>query len=353
MAGAAELSSRRPRLASTAAARFHSLFVRVQNAPIVRGLVWTHVRDLEQRAQALRALAALLRSGLSARLAITKWPDRCPAPVRACIYRAARRARMGDSLDRAVKAVVELGPDARALSGVLAVHVALGGDVAGMIDALADSVDRRRRQLLEARVAGAGAKLSGRLVAALPLLFLPMVSVARAPLLDPPGLLLLSTGAAFGIGGMLWMERLFPRPPTLDDGAAVLADAVAATVRAGASLPGALAAMSIHAPGDVAAGMHHAARLVRLGAGWVEGLSRAEEASLRSLGASLRHAHALGLPVADGLESFASTRRSEKAREFDEAVRKAPVKMMMPLTLCVLPSFVLLGLGPFLRTLSF
>jgi tight adherence protein C len=98
--------------------------------------------------------------------------------------------------------------------------------------------------------------------------------------------------------------------------------------------------------------MSAAARRVRLGAGWVDALARAEEPSLRGLGASLGHAEELGLPVADALERFAHRGRAEAARRFEESIRKAPVKMMMPLTLCVLPSFILLGVAPFLRSLS-
>ncbi|MGH2819981.1 MAG: type II secretion system F family protein, partial [Actinomycetota bacterium] len=227
-----------------------------------------------------------------------------------------------------------------------------GGDAARMIEALADSIDRRLHQTLQARAAGSGAKLSGRMVAGLPLLLAPMVPLSQARLTDPAGILLLVAGSAFAVAGLAWIEKLFPRPPNLDDGAAALADRLAGILRAGASLEGALAVMSSRSPADVTEGMQRAARLVRLGAGWPEALLRSRDPSLRGLGTTLRQARALGLPLAGALELFARTRREAGARRFEEAIRRAPVKMMVPLTLCVLPAFVLLGLGPFLRSLA-
>jgi pilus assembly protein TadC len=52
------------------------------------------------------------------------------------------------------------------------------------------------------------------------------------------------------------------------------------------------------------------------------------------------------------LVEFARRRRRRLQLEFDAATKKAPVMMVVPLVLCVLPSFCLLALAPFLRGLS-
>jgi hypothetical protein len=49
---------------------------------------------------------------------------------------------------------------------------------------------------------------------------------------------------------------------------------------------------------------------------------------------------------------FAARRRAARSRDFDAAMRRAPVLMVVPLVICVLPSFLLLGVAPFLRGLS-
>jgi uncharacterized protein len=92
--------------------------------------------------------------------------------------------------------------------------------------------------------------------------------------------------------------------------------------------------------------LRRSARLVRLGATWTQALERSVDASLQQLGRTLLQAEDKGLPVAASLDAFAAATRREKARLFDAAIRRAPVLMVVPLVVCVLPAFVLLGLGP-------
>jgi pilus assembly protein TadC len=67
---------------------------------------------------------------------------------------------------------------------------------------------------------------------------------------------------------------------------------------------------------------------------------------------ALERALCFGLPVEDALLSLAFRRRERIRHEFDAATKKAPVAMVVPLVLCVLPSFGLLALAPFLRGLA-
>jgi pilus assembly protein TadC len=73
---------------------------------------------------------------------------------------------------------------------------------------------------------------------------------------------------------------------------------------------------------------------------------------MRALVVSIRRASEHGVPAADALASLAANRRTQQLRAFDAAVRRAPVWMVLPLSFCVLPAYALLGLGPYLRSIS-
>jgi tight adherence protein B len=309
--------------------------------------------DLQARAEALRALAALLRIGLSPRVALFHWHERAHVALQPSLKRAARRLFLGAPTENVTRSLEPaLGEDAGALATIFEVISDLGGDIAAMVDGLARSVEQRAAARSSARVAGSGARVSGRLIAGLPLAFLPLAPLSRAPLFDAGGLFLLSAGVALALTGMLWIARLVPRPDANDDPAAAVADLAAAVLTGGASLGPTLDAISSAPPAQIAADMGRARRWVRLGLTWSRALERLPPGPLSSLGAAIRHAEELGLPVADSLRLWAVDRRAEKERSFDAATKKASVLMMIPLALCVLPSFILLGVAPFLRGLS-
>jgi len=177
--------------------------------------------------------------------------------------------------------------------------------------------------------------------------------MTRAPITDRPGLLLLVCGAGLAIAGVAWISALFPHPSPHDDPAAVLAEVLACALEGGSDPRSALLDICSHPPPGATRAAGRVRRLMALGAGWNECLERSGDESLAALGRFLGAGAALGLPLTDVLRDFASLRRSERNREFETAVRRAPVRMAVPLTVCVLPSFVVLGIGPFLRGLSF
>jgi pilus assembly protein TadC len=93
-------------------------------------------------------------------------------------------------------------------------------------------------------------------------------------------------------------------------------------------------------------------RLVRLGSSWTGALERSEDTGLAALAATIERAERTGTPIAAALVGFAKRRRQRLHLEFEAATKKAPVVMVVPLVLCVLPSFCLLALAPFLRGLA-
>lgn len=304
------------------------------------------------QADALRSLAALLRSGIPARAALWQWHVDAPEWLRPAFTGLARRLALGQPTAAAVASLAGELDDARELSTLFKIHSELGGDAAAMVEGLANAAERRDQALRDGVAAGAGAVLSGRMVAALPLLFLPLAPAARAPLFDKPGIVLLSLGVAFAATGIYWISRLMPKPELQVDGAAWAADVCAAALQGGASLDSVLHALAAAPPVDLADGFTHARRLVRLGCPWRTALGRSKDDALAALGRCIATAELMGESPGRPLTALAEQRRAEQSTRFDQRMRRAPVQMVVPLATCVLPSFLLLAVAPFARGLS-
>jgi len=95
-----------------------------------------------------------------------------------------------------------------------------------------------------------------------------------------------------------------------------------------------------------------AAAQIALGLGWRPALdqlvARTGSASLRRLTRSLARAHRLGTSPRQSLRSIADELRLERRARAEELARRAPVKMLFPLVLLILPAFLLLTVGPVL-----
>ena len=305
-------------------------------------------------AAALRELAALLRAGLSLGEGLDEWVDRAPESLKAPLERLRRRLRLGASAEEALSNLVpELGAEGPAVAALVTVHVRLGGDAAALLEDAATAAEDRLAAMESATAAASGARLSGRMVASLPFALLLLSPASRAPLFDAVGLALLAVGIGLGVVGLLWMGRIVPRPEGLGDPCAALASLVAAVCEAGASPSAALEVMAGCAGVPLGEELRRARRLVALGATWPEALRRADGDGLGDLAAVVERATSSGSPVAAPLRSLAASRRRQGARDFEARLRRAPVVMVVPLTLCVLPSFAVLGLVPFLRGVAF
>lgn len=302
---------------------------------------------------ALRQLAALLRAGLTLRQSLEAWANRAPEALTEELARLRRRLRLGTPAEEALAALAPaLGEEAAVMSVLATIHLRLGGDAAALLDDAADAAEERGAAVHAAAAAVAGTRLSGRLVACLPFVLLFLSPAARAPLFDLLGIALFGAGAGLGILGLGWMSRIVPHPEDVADPCAFLAGLVAAACEAGASPAIALEALASCPGVPLAEQLVRARRLTSLGAGWSEALRRTGEEGLGSLAQVIERASESGSPVAADLRRFAATRRRQTGREFEVRLRRAPVLMVVPLTMCVLPSFALLGLGPFLRGVS-
>ena len=284
-------------------------------------------------------LAALGRAGYPLRKALETVPDRMDHP-RPAVLSVARRAALGSPLEMCIEPMATIfGSDFARFARCLDSAGSGGTDWARELDDVAVAIRDRESRERAAAISGAGATLSARTIAFLPFLLLP---VALRQLTDPTVAASVAVGIALGYCGYRWLLRIVPEPPA-DGLVAGLADEVAAALSAGISLDEAL---------REAAGRREVLRpLVRkvdLGGRWVDILL--DQAP--PIGRALDDAAATGVPIATSLRRTASEVRRETAQIFERDVERAPIRMVVPLVCCILPSFLLVAIVPLLRGLT-
>ena len=119
---------------------------------------------------------------------------------------------------------------------------------------------------------------------------------------------------------------------------------------AGLSVRLAVDAVAPRLTGPVGAALRRAARQMRLGVDTAEALEALTAAPaadpLRLLVRPLVDALRYGSPLGPALERAAAVARTERRRQAEMAARRVPLRLLFPLTFCVLPAFVLLTIVP-------
>lgn len=270
---------------------------------------------------------------------------------RASLKAVARRVSLGAPYTDALEPLVRAwGRDGEAAVALLCLQRDTGGRLGDMLLGLGDSIEKRNEEAARSRAAAAGARLSARIVAGLPLLAVPIMTGSRAPMFDAPALVTNFIGVSLAITGLRWIAKLLPAPPPEDDPMAVTAEMIASAVEAGCQIDSALTAVARYAPSPIGDALESARRRVELGCGWTAALN-ADEALVELAGA-VHRSKSLGVELAPSLRECARRSRELQTQSFELALRRGPVLMVLPLTLCVLPSFVILALVPFLRGLD-
>lgn len=144
-----------------------------------------------------------------------------------------------------------------------------------------------------------------------------------------------------------WTPRLLQTPPRHEQGGpgldlAVICDLLCAAVAAGAALPRACEAV-----GRVGAGAHgavliRAAKALRLGASWEYAWGG------HVLGEVLEPAWADGADPTPLLEQLARSIRVNRQTAAKKAAATLSVRLVLPIGLCLLPAFILVGVVPVL-----
>ena len=126
-----------------------------------------------------------------------------------------------------------------------------------------------------------------------------------------------------------------------------LVDLLAGTLRSGAAPAGALAAVCAACPGAAADRLDPVLARLRVG------LPAAEvwrvlslDAVLAPLGHTLARAEASGSSVADAIERLADDLEREALASVEDRARAVGVRAAVPLGLCLLPAFILIGIVP-------
>lgn len=124
---------------------------------------------------------------------------------------------------------------------------------------------------------------------------------------------------------------------------------LSACLAAGSPIADALATAARAMPEPAGGLLDGAARIAALGGGPLElaaVLSEAGEPGWRNLGAAVVRSAATGAPLADLLHAQADTALQSWAAAALVRARSAGVKSVLPLALCFLPAFLLLGVAP-------
>ncbi len=163
--------------------------------------------------EAVGVLAAATRAGLSPRRALAECARDAYPPMRDLLQGALRRLDVGDPLARALAPLGETGADGRLLVTLLSVHARTGGDLPRLLDDLAQTIGRRADARRQVRALTAQGRASGAVLAALPVLFVGLLSITSGGGLGafyrtPAGSMFLLAGLCLEAVGFLWLRRL-------------------------------------------------------------------------------------------------------------------------------------------------
>lgn len=228
--------------------------------------------------------------------------------------------------EHAVDADDELGW--RCIAAAWEVATAAGAALAPTLLRIAEVLHEQEEQSREVEVALAGPRATARVMLALPPIGLALgallgVDVLGALLGSPPGLVCLGIGIALLVAGRRWTGRLVATARERDPTPGLALELVAIAVAGGASAASAMqrVATALEAAGLPASG---------------------------DPDATLEFAARAGVPVAALLRSSArEARRAARARARQRAAELG-TRLLLPLGACILPSFVALGVTPFL-----
>ncbi|KQX05696.1 MULTISPECIES: type II secretion system F family protein [unclassified Leifsonia] len=251
-------------------------------------------------------------------------------------------ARAGDQGTDVAQAVADAGGAAaspetarawRALAAVWSLAIETGAPLAGALREMAEAFRATGRLQREARVALAGPRATSRLVALLPVVAVAFGAVLGMDTLGVlfttvPGLACLTAGGILMLAGSRWSARLVRRAGVGDPCPGLMIDLIAIALAGGASLDSARSSAG--------------AVVTRFGV--VDAATAAQQAGQADSVIAL--ARAAGVPAAELLRAEAGDLRLAAQTDGQERAARLGVSLMIPLALCVLPAFMLLGVAP-------
>jgi tight adherence protein B len=160
-------------------------------------------------------LSLFLRSGTPVEEALALCSRDSSPGIRAAVVRFQSDLSIGVSTDAALSSLVtELdNSDLRLIAQTMMTSHETGSDVTAIMDTIGEAVRERSAIARELESQTVQARLSGKVVAALPLVFLALSALASRGTLKilfgtVPGLLMLGAAAAMNVLGFLWIRRI-------------------------------------------------------------------------------------------------------------------------------------------------
>ena len=289
----------------------------------------------------LDALARDLRTGTSPRDAVdafieAAWPGTA--------LRLDESVGLGDALDSCVSNAP--AHVAAVLRLVGAAHVA-GTVSAEGVDHAAILLRAHTRSREEARAAAAQARLSVRVLTLIPVGVLAFLFLQKGtgPMIGSPTVMVITIiGLVFNLIGWRWARALSSRAATgAPDPSAPLVSSFAVSLRAGLDpVAACLRWRNINDTGSAVADRIDAHQPLR------DALEPLYACSPRgwSMASVIVDSVAAGLPLAAVASRLLDGARDDDRRAAETRARELPVRLMAPIVLCTLPSFVLLGVVP-------
>jgi tight adherence protein B len=172
-------------------------------------------RAAEQVTDAVSAVAAGLRAGLSLPQAFAYARDEAEEPLRSELGDLVDAIDTGTPITDALSdwADAQGSEDARLIAGVLDLHRRSGGDLPGVLDGLTSTLRERRAAHREVRALTAQARLSGVILGLLPIGFFAFLLItSRREMLDAIGTPIGGTALGIGLGlelvAFVWIRHL-------------------------------------------------------------------------------------------------------------------------------------------------
>ena len=180
-----------------------------------RRIATRSARAAAQMPELIASLAAPVRAGASLPQAFAAAAEEAEPPLADALRRTTRDLDNGVPVDEAIERfTTRCGIHEAMLVGrALRVARQAGGELARVLDEVAETLRDRERLAGELRAATAQARASATVVAALPVVFLLLMSAGagdQAHLLfgEPIGWLLLGVGGGLEAAGIFWIRRL-------------------------------------------------------------------------------------------------------------------------------------------------
>jgi tight adherence protein B len=173
------------------------------------------VRRDEQLADAVAALTAAVRAGMSVPQAVAYAMREAESPVADDLAELVADVEFGIPLGDAVEAWAERtrSEDAQLVAGALDLHRRSGGDLPAVLDQVAATIRERVAVGRETRALTAQARLSGWILGALPIGFFAFLWVTsrrdiEGALSTPAGLASVLLGLGLEVGAFFWIRSL-------------------------------------------------------------------------------------------------------------------------------------------------